>query len=338
MLVPLWVTSAHAQEATILAKEQFDADGMHSSVGFVATVLRFVKVRGRFREYDVAMTYDATHIERSSITAVIASKSISTDMNFRDNHLRSPDFLDTAAFPTIEFRSERIVRVGPQQVRVTGPLTLHGVTRPITFLARVAPLPQLGRDGSEGVELETTLRIRRSDFGIAGTNKFNAAFNPATNLVSDSVAIAIELDMAHAGYLDRTLENLGASLGGGTPPGVVDTVSRVLQTHGVAAAIDLYRTLETTKPQAFNYGAEQLDILGQVLAAHHRLPDALAIFLMNVEEYPTSDQALESLGAVQALSGDGAAALATYRRAAAVAPTSASAQEMVRRLTVQGHS
>ena len=99
-------------------------------------------------------------------------------MEFRDNHLRSPDFFDVAAFPTIEFHSERIVRIGPQRVRVSGPSTMHGVTRPISFAARVSPVPRLGGSGNDGVELETTLRLSRSDFGIAGTSKFNPELQP----------------------------------------------------------------------------------------------------------------------------------------------------------------
>jgi polyisoprenoid-binding protein YceI len=78
---------AHAQAAAVLATRQFDVDGMHSTVGFTARILRFAKVRGRFRQYDVAMTYDSAHLERSSITAIIVTKSIDTDMEFRDKHL-----------------------------------------------------------------------------------------------------------------------------------------------------------------------------------------------------------------------------------------------------------
>ena len=95
--------SAHAQAATVLASRQFDVDGMHSTVGFTARILRFEKVRGRFRRYDVALTYDSAHLERSSVTAIIVAKSIDTDMDFRDNHLRSPDFFPPTAFPPSSF-------------------------------------------------------------------------------------------------------------------------------------------------------------------------------------------------------------------------------------------
>jgi hypothetical protein len=213
---------------------------------------------------------------------------------------------------------------------------MHGTTRSISFVALVTAVPRLGNDGTDGVALETTLRLRRSDFGIAGTNKFNPSFNPATNLVSDSVTITIELSMQRQGYLDRRVGDLARYLGGGTPPGVVDTVSRVLEARGITAAVDAYRALRSNQPTAFDYGVGQLDILGHVLATHGRLPDAVTIFRLNAETYPASDIALEAFAQALALSGDGPGALATFRRAAAVEPLSASAPEMIRRLGAGG--
>ena len=110
----------------------------------------------------------------------------------------------------------------------------------------------------------------------------------------------------------------------------------MLESRGVAAAVEFYRTLRTTQPGAFNYGVGQLDILAHVLTVRGRLPDALAFFQLNAEMYPASDLALEGLGQAQALAGDGPAALATFRRAAAAEPLSASAPEMIRRLKPPG--
>lgn len=324
---------AHAQAVTVLASRQFDVDGMHSTVGFTARILRFAKVRGRFRQYDVALTYDSAHLERSSVTAIIVAKSIDTDMDFRDNHLRSPDFFATDSFPTIEFHSDRVMP-RPGGVLVSGPLTMRGITRRINFVANVVPLPRVGTDGSVSLAVEADLRLNRQDFGIAGTNAFNPDFNPATNLLGDSVDINLELLMTRQGYLDRPISDLARTLGGGSPPGVVDTIARTLTAHGAPTAGSLYRKLRSDAPVVFNFGVGQLDVLGHVLEARGRLTDALTIFNLNAEVYPSSDVALESLAEAEALSGDGAQALATYRRAAAVEPHSATAQEMIRRLTV----
>jgi serine-type D-Ala-D-Ala carboxypeptidase/endopeptidase len=152
--------------------------------------------------------------------------------------------------------------------------------------------------------------------------------------LGDSVDINLELMMTRQGYLDRPISDLARTLGGGSPPGVVDTIARTLTAHGAPAAADLYRKLRSDAPLVFNFGVGQLDVLGHVLEAHGRLTDALTIFNLNAEVYPSSDVALESLAEAEALSGDAVHALATYGRAAAVEPHSASAQEMIRRLTV----
>ena len=319
----------------MLVSEQFQADPQHSTVGFTARILGIVKVRGRFRSYDVAVTYDAGHPERSSVTAIIEAKSIDTDMEFRDNHLRSPDFFDTSRFPTIEFQSDRVV-ARPGGLTITGPLTMHGVTRPITFAAQVTALPEVGTTGGKSLALEADLRLSRADFGIAGTNTFNPSYNPATTLLSDSVDVYLEFQADQPGYLGRTLGDLGRTISDQPPPGVVDTVARTLVTQGPGAASDLYRSLRATQPRAFNFEPAQLDVLGHVLSAHGRLPEALAILGLNAQVYPNSGAVLESLAQAPALSGHGVQALATYRRAASVDSRSATAREMIRRLVAAG--
>ncbi len=332
MMLVGWPATVVAESPAMLVSQQFQADRQHSTIGFTSLILGAGKVRGRFLEWDVACTYDGQHAENFSVTAIIAAKSISTDMEFRDNHLRSADFFDTDRFPTIEFQSDSVV-AGPGGLTVSGPLTMHGVTRRITFLGRVTPLPQVGTAGGHGIELEANLHLSRADFGIAGTNKFNPDFNPATNLLSDDVEVYLELDARQEGYLDRTLGDLGRTISNGQPPGVVDPVTQTLERHGVAAAIAQYRTLKANEPNAFDFDPEQLNVLGHVLEARGRLPDALKILALNAEANPTSSRAVRYLAEAQALSGDGVQALATYRRAAAINPLSATAREMIRRLT-----
>jgi polyisoprenoid-binding protein YceI len=330
-----WPATSPGQSPAVLASEQFAVDPQHSTVGFTSRILGVVKVRGRFRKYDVAVTYDAAHPERSSVTAIIQAKSIDTDMDFRDNHLRSPDFFDAGKFTTIEFQSDRVV-ARPGGLAISGPLTMHGVTRPITFPAQVTVLPQVGSTGGVSLELEADLRLSRADFGIVGTNAFNPSYNPATTLLSDSVDVYLELEADHPGYLDRPLGDLGATISHRPPPGVVDTVARTLEAHGVGAAIDLYRTLRATRPAAFDFGTAQLDVLGHVLTAHGRLKEALAMFSLNAQVYPSSADVLESLAEAQALAGDAVGSLASYRRAAGAEPLSATAKEMIRRLVAAG--
>src|SRR5471030_3268563 len=118
-----------------------------------------VKVRGRFRDFDGTILYDPAHPERSSVTAVIKTESIDTDMSLRDTHLKSPDFFDAASFPAIVFQSERVTKRGRGFVAV-GPLTMHGVTRQITLPIAVVLAPHTTpASGQASVAFEGSIRI-----------------------------------------------------------------------------------------------------------------------------------------------------------------------------------
>jgi polyisoprenoid-binding protein YceI len=124
-LVVIASSIVRAQSPAQLALQRYSVDPMHSTVGFATTLLGGVKVRGRFNEYDATIVFDPAHPERSSVSAIIQAKSINTDMKFRDDHLRSPDFFDVDHYPTIQFVSERVVPRRGVAI-VSGTLTMQG--------------------------------------------------------------------------------------------------------------------------------------------------------------------------------------------------------------------
>jgi polyisoprenoid-binding protein YceI len=329
LMVALFVVAAaphgaRAQTPAELVAQRYDVDPMHSSVAFASTILGAVKVRGRFTSYDATIICDPAHPERSSVSAIIQATSLTTDMDFRDNHLRSPDFFDVKRFPTIEFTSDRVVPTR-DGATVSGMLMMHGVSRRITFPAKMLVSPRASPGQNGMVAFSAELKLSRADFGIAGTNTFNPDYNPLTTVLSDSVAIVLELDATRQRYADRRL-------GGGTPPGVADTVNRVLRARGVPAAIETFQTLRATQPTAFRFSTGQLDVIGHQLAERGALRDAVAILTFNAGLFGDTPGVLESLGESQALANDPAGALDTYRRALSKFPNSSSAREMVRHL------
>jgi hypothetical protein len=186
-----------------------------------------------------------------------------------------------------------------------------------------SPRPSAGNNGS--VAFAAQLKLSRTDFGIAGTNAYNPDYNPLTSLLADTVEILLELDATRSRYTDR-------HLGTGKPPGVADTVNRVLQAHGVAAALESFRSLRASRSSDFRFTAGQLDVIGHQLAEAGSLRDAVQVLSYNAELFADTRGVLESLGEVQAMANDTAGALATYRRALEKFPTSASALEMRRHL------
>ena len=315
---------AGAQTPAELVAQRFDVDPQHSTIAFTSTILGAVNIRGRFTDYDATIICDTEHPERSSVSAIIQVASINTDMAFRDNHLRSPDFFDAKQFPTIEFVSDHVAPA-PGGATVSGMLTMHGISRRVTLHAKIVLPPRMSADHNADVAFATELKLSRGDFAIAGDNKYNPDYNPLTNMLSDSVGILLELRAIRSGYGNR-------KLGTGSPPGVADTVNRVLLARGVSAAIDTYRALKASQPTAFRFTAGQLDVIGHQLAERGAVRDAVEILAFNATQYADTPGVLESLGEAQALANDDAGALETYRRAASKFPGSASAREMVRHL------
>ena len=318
--------SLPAQGAAALAAHRYDADLQHSSIEFTARILRIVKVRGRFHDWSATVIYDPMHPERSSVTAVIAAKTIDTDMGFRDNHLRSPDFLAVDSFPSIVYQSDSVIPQPDGVLKTIGRLNLHGVTRRVVIPFTVVLAPELDTaSGSARVAFEGSIRLSRADFGIAGTNKFNPSYDPATNLLADSVDVSLEMLTIREGYLQGGYSK-------GPPAPIADRVWSTIGAQGVDSGLALYRGLLRRDSTAFNFGARQLDVLGHRLIQLHRPKEAVKVLMANAERFPQAGE-FESLGEAYAFANDSARALDCYRRAAVLDSTDAESQEMVRRLT-----
>ena len=146
--------------------ETYVIDPVHSSVGF--SIRHFVsKVSGRFTQFEGIIVVDRADLERSTINATIATASIHTADEKRDEHLRSADFFDAAQFPTATFRSTSWKKTGTDTFDVTGDLTLHGVTKPIVL--KVASLGfGPGMAGAALSGWEATTKLQKADFKLHG--------------------------------------------------------------------------------------------------------------------------------------------------------------------------
>ncbi|HWC11016.1 MAG TPA: YceI family protein [Acidimicrobiales bacterium] len=125
-------TRPSQQQRTQPVAGVYEIDKSHSMVEFVSRHLMVTKVRGRFSEFSGAITVGQTAAE-SSVEVTIDAASIDTRDEKRDAHLRSEDFLDVENHPTLEFRSTDVEVVDDERLRVTGDLTIRGVTRPVTL-------------------------------------------------------------------------------------------------------------------------------------------------------------------------------------------------------------
>ena len=126
--------------------------------------------------------------------ATIDASTINTREAQRDTHLKSADFFDVEQFPTLSFRSTQVKRTGDDELAVTGDLTIHGVTRQVTF--QVEGPTAAGKDpwGNTRIGLSATTKINRRDFGLT----WNAALETGGILVGEDVTITLDLEFVKA--------------------------------------------------------------------------------------------------------------------------------------------
>lgn len=146
------------------AGEKFAIDPVHSTIGFKVKHL-FSYVTGRFNEVEGTITAEAAKPEESSVEVKIATKSVNTANEKRDEHLRSADFFDVEKFPAMTFKSKKVTRTGENTADVAGDFTLHGVTKEVTLKAKFLGKGKgMGGELQSGWEAKTT--IKRSEYGL----------------------------------------------------------------------------------------------------------------------------------------------------------------------------
>jgi polyisoprenoid-binding protein YceI len=175
-------------------KTTYTIDPAHSGAHFTVRHMMITNVRGAFRTLKGTVVYDPENPAASSVEAEIEAASIDTRESQRDAHLRSADFLDVEKFPAITFRSTEVEPSGEGEWKVTGDLTIHGVTRAVVLNVE-GPLPE-GKDpwGNLRSGASATAKIKRSDFGLT----WNAALETGGFLVGDELKIELELALVRA--------------------------------------------------------------------------------------------------------------------------------------------
>jgi len=166
----------------------YTIDPAHSRIGFVARHAMVTKVRGSFGEFDGSGSFDAVNPENSKLQLTIKTASIDTRNADRDAHLRSNDFFDMDTYPEITFTSTSVEQTGDVRYRVTGDLTIKGVTRPLVFEleytgAAVDPY------GNQRIGFEGTTVVNRKDWGV----NWNAALEAGGVLVGENVTLELDV-------------------------------------------------------------------------------------------------------------------------------------------------
>ncbi|MDA8358736.1 MAG: YceI family protein [Actinomycetota bacterium] len=166
----------------------YTIDPTHSRIGFVARHAMVTKVRGSFNEFDGSGYFDAQNPANSKLQLSIKAASIDTRNADRDAHLRSNDFFDMDTYPEIIFASTSVEQTGGIRYRVTGDLTIKGVTRPVSVDLEYTG-SAVDPYGNQRIGFEGTTTVNRKDWGV----NWNAALEAGGVLVSENVTLEFDI-------------------------------------------------------------------------------------------------------------------------------------------------
>ena len=171
--------------ASAAAQDSWNFDPPHSSAQFSVRHLGISTVRGAFTKVSGSAQFDEANPGKSSVQATIDAASVDTRVEMRDKDLRSSNFLDVGKYPTITFQSKKVEAVGQGKLKVTGDLTIHGVTKEVLLdvdgpsAAMKDPWGNMRRGASAAT------KISRKDFGVSG----------APGAVGDEITITLDIEM-----------------------------------------------------------------------------------------------------------------------------------------------
>jgi polyisoprenoid-binding protein YceI len=258
-------TLVNLTAATGLPVKRLEVDWPHSAMEFSVRFMGLSRVRGSFGSFSGTMMLDTVDITRSTISVVIQASTINTNVAFRDQHLRSPDFFDTEKFPWITFRSASIQRSG-DQLLIRGPLTMHGITREVVIPFRqIHPLTG-DAWSNRRIGFQGDLTLKRSDYGINGTAFWNSEFDPGRMSVSDEVEISL-LVSAKVNNVERWTN------------AAADSLLANIAATGSGPALSAFRArLADTSLAARGARAALLENAGVKLMQRGRFQEAVAVY------------------------------------------------------------
>jgi polyisoprenoid-binding protein YceI len=185
----LSVVSLSALAAAEPATWQIDPN--HSAAQFSVRHMMISTVRGQFQKMTGTVQFDPAEPAKSSVDITIDAASVDTRQEMRDKDLKSKNFFDVETYPTLTFKSKRVVASGPGKLKLIGDLTIHGTTKEVTFEVEGPTAPIKDQRGTLHAGASATTTINRKDFGLL----YNRALETGGVMVGDDVNLIIDIEM-----------------------------------------------------------------------------------------------------------------------------------------------
>jgi polyisoprenoid-binding protein YceI len=166
-------------------------DPAHTAASFAVKHFMISTVRGEFKGVTGTVVWDDADISKSSVNVTIDATTVTTGEPMRDNDLKSDHFFEIAKYPTITFKSTKVEQAGAGKLKVTGDLTIHGITKSVVLDVDGPSASVKDPYGNTRTAISATTHVNRQDYGV----KWNANMDGGGVVVSDDVNITIDLEM-----------------------------------------------------------------------------------------------------------------------------------------------
>jgi polyisoprenoid-binding protein YceI len=180
LITALALTLSAAAQSTA-----WQIDPNHSSAQFSVKHLGVSTVRGAFTKVSGSAKWDPSDVSKGSLDATIEASSVDTRVEMRDKDLRSPNFLDVEKFPTITFHSKRTEAAGAGKLKITGDLTIHGVTKEVVLDVDGPSAPIKDPWGNQRIGASASTVVSRKDFGVSSL----------PGVIGDDLTITIDAEL-----------------------------------------------------------------------------------------------------------------------------------------------
>jgi polyisoprenoid-binding protein YceI len=179
---------------TAASTTTWNIDPVHSVAEFKVRHMMISNVKGQFTGISGVLNLNEDDVTKSSVEATIDAASINTRDAQRDGHLKSADFFDVEKFPALAFKSTHVARTADGELTIDGELSIHGVTRKVTFAVEGPSAPAKDPWGNTRIGLSATTKINRKDFGLV----WNSSLETGGVLLGDEITITLDVQFVKA--------------------------------------------------------------------------------------------------------------------------------------------
>jgi polyisoprenoid-binding protein YceI len=150
-----------------MAAEKYDIDPGHTQILFTWNHLGFSNPSATLEKIGGEFQLDTADLTKSSITVVLPLDGVHTGVPKLDEHLKTPEFFDASKYPEVRFKSTKVEKSGAEGLKITGDLSMHGITKPVTLNAKVNKIGDNAMMKTKSAGFDADVTLKRSDFGLS---------------------------------------------------------------------------------------------------------------------------------------------------------------------------